>query len=95
MTYAKDRRIIGHLGRFILLRRSWCLNSEVLYIAASENDIIVDLIRRRDLLVRVASPAFGTKRGDILEGNRRLFGVDLMQDTRIPIVQSQLSCHDE
>ena len=95
ITYAKDSGIIGHLRRFVLLGRSWRLNSEILYIAASEDDIIVDLICRGDLLVRVASPAFGAIGSDILEGDRRLLGVDLVQDTGVPIVQSQSSCRNE
>ena len=67
ITYAKDSRIIRHFRRLGLLDRSRGLDAEVLHIAASKDDIVVDLVGGRDLLVRVASTALGTKRSDILE----------------------------
>ena len=84
-TYSKNSGIIRHFGRFVLRGRGRSLDAEVLHIAASEDNIVVNLIGGRNLLVRVASPTLGAVGRDIFQGNGRLFGVDLVQDTRIPI----------
>jgi hypothetical protein len=54
-----DGGVVGH-GRLILLRRSWALlNAQILHIAASEDDEVVDLVGRRDLLGGVALSTLG------------------------------------
>lgn len=60
-TYSSENsRVVGHL-RWIVLAKILHLNLEILYIAASKDNVIVDLIGGRNLFVRVASPALGTE----------------------------------
>lgn len=92
-TYSDNGRVIGDLGRIGLVRGAGrLLDSQILHIAATEDNIIVDLVRRRDLLIGRGFPAFGAERSHALEGDSRLFRVNLMEDTRIPSMSNQCRC---
>lgn len=80
-TYTKDSGVIRDRRR-LRLRCSWLLNAEVLDIAATEDDIIVDLIRR-GYKRATAFTALGTKGLDIFKRNCRVFRVDLMKSAYI------------
>lgn len=67
-TYTNDSWVIGHGWRLVLLDAGVLLNSKILHIASSENDVLVDLIRGRNLLLWSAFSTFGSERSDILEG---------------------------
>jgi len=78
-TYTEDSGIIGHLrglGRLVLLGR--LDNGQVLDIAATEHNVVVDLVIGRDLVVWVAATAFGTERLDIFQSDCRVLRVDLV-----------------
>lgn len=79
MTYAHDRRVIRHLRRLALFRCGCLDDVQLLHIAATEDDVFVDLVGAGNLLVRVAFTALGTVRLDIFEGDCRLLAVDLVQ----------------
>ena len=81
-TYPNNGRVVGHSRRLVLLGARVFLNAKVFHIAASEDDIFVDLVGRADLLIATLSP-FGAKRTNIFEGNGRVVRVDLMEDTDI------------
>jgi hypothetical protein len=50
-TYTKNRGVIGHRRRFLLLGRGRAFfNPQVLDICASEDDVLVDLVGRGDEL---------------------------------------------
>lgn len=58
--------VVGH-GRLVLLWRSWALlDAQILHIAASEDDEVVDLVRRGDLLGGIALSALRAMRSDVL-----------------------------
>lgn len=59
------------------------VDPQVLDISAAEDDVIVDLIRGRDLFVGVASATLAAEGLDILEGDGRVFGVDFMEDAGV------------
>lgn len=62
MTYSNDGRVIGDLGRLVLLGRGrGLLNSQVLHIATSKDDVFVDLIGGCYLLFRVTLSALCTE----------------------------------
>lgn len=58
-THTTDNgRVVGH-RRLVLLGHSWTLlDAQILHIAASEDDEVVDLVGRGDLLRGVALSAF-------------------------------------
>lgn len=59
-THATDDSwIVGHRGLVFLGRNRALLDAQILHIAASEDDEVVDLIRRRDLFRGIALAAFG------------------------------------
>ena len=78
-TYSNDGRVIWHWGRFLLLRLCILLNAQILHIAATEDDVFVDLVRAGLFLRGIAAAAFGAVGGDILEGNGGVFAVDFVQ----------------
>lgn len=51
-TYADNGRVIGHDGRLVLLDARVFLNAKILHVAASKDNVLVDLIRGADLLFR-------------------------------------------
>jgi hypothetical protein len=52
--------------------------ANVLYITPTEDNVFIDTGRRRDLLSRISSSAFCSKRDDIFKGYCRGLRVDLM-----------------
>lgn len=83
ITHADDSRVFGHCRRVVLLDAGSILNSQVLHVAATEYDILVDLVGRRNLLFGTAFAAFRTEGANILQGHCRLFRVDLVQDADV------------
>lgn len=81
-TYAKDGWIVGHGRRSSLGLLDFVLYAEILHIAAAEDDVLVDVVGSSDLVLAIAA-AFGTERGDILEGNGGALGVDLMEGSNV------------
>lgn len=67
ITYANDSWVIRHDGRLVLLDRGVLLDPQILDVAAAEDDVFVDLVRRRYLLFRPAFAALCAERADILE----------------------------
>lgn len=59
-TYAEDSGIIGH-RRLVLLGRGPRLDAKVLYIAATENDVLVDLVGGGHFLIGIVLAAFGSE----------------------------------
>ena len=53
-TYAENCGIIGHRRLVLLGSRRTGLDTEVLYIAATENDILVDLVGGGHFLIGIA-----------------------------------------
>jgi len=80
----EDRRVIRHCGRLLLLggRRAF-FNPQVLDICATEDDILIELLRGRDKLLRVRFPMLGAKRPHILKGYGRVIRVDAVEGARI------------
>jgi hypothetical protein len=86
-----DRRNMGaypdncwiiRYGRRWLVFLLWCfVNSQILHIASSEYDVLVNLFRWGHLFVRLSLrcfSAFGSVANNILKGDCRLVGVDFM-----------------
>ena len=82
-TYAEDGGIVGDGGWFVLLDARVLLDAEVLHVAAAEDNVLVDLVRGRDLVLRPASAALGAVGPDIFERYGRLFGVDFVEDADV------------
>lgn len=61
-TYSKDGRVIWHLRLALLWRLN---NGQVLDIAATEDNVVVDLVIWRYLFVGVAASAFCAVRSDL------------------------------
>ncbi len=59
VTYSDNGRVVGDPGRLVLLGARRSFDSEIFYIGASEDDVLVDLIGRRDLLLEAPLPALG------------------------------------
>lgn len=81
-TYAEDGGIVGHGRRSRLGLLDLVLYPEILHIAATEDDVLVDVVRCGDLVLAVAA-AFGTKRRDILKGDGGVLGVDLVEGSNV------------
>jgi hypothetical protein len=77
-TYTKNSGVIWHL-RWVGFLCWSLLNSEILHIAASEDNVLIHAVRRRDLLIRVVLAALSSKRCHILESDSGLLRVDLVQ----------------
>lgn len=70
MTYAEDGRVIGDSRPLILLSRNRSFfDAQVLHIATTKHNILVDLVRRCNLFLWILLASFGTEGGDILEGD--------------------------
>jgi hypothetical protein len=78
-TYTEDGGVIGHLrglrGLVFLGRLDNC---QVLDIATTKDNVVVDLIIGRNLVVGVAATAFGAKRLYVFQSDCRVFRVDLV-----------------
>lgn len=85
LTYAEYSRIIRdwRWRRFVLLRG--LDDCEVFHITATEDDVVVDLVVWRDLLVGIAASAFGAVRLDVLQGDSRVFRIDLVESADISV----------
>jgi hypothetical protein len=77
-TYTEDGGVIGDLRRLGLVLLGRLDNGQVLDIAATEDNVVVDLVIGRDLVVGVAAAAFGAERLDIFQGDCRVLRVDLV-----------------
>lgn len=82
-TYANNCGIVGHSGRVVLLHARVFLDTEILHVAASKDDILVDLVGRANLLFRTAFSSLGSERTDIFERHGRLVRIDLVQDADV------------
>jgi hypothetical protein len=81
MTYADNCRVVWHGGGLVLLDAGVLLDSEIFHIASTEDDIFVDLVRRRDLFT--TSPTFCAEGTDILEGDCGFIRIDFMQSADV------------
>lgn len=65
MTYSKNSRVIKHLWRWF---RFLCrfLNSQILHISTTKDDIFVDIVGSSEFLGGVATPSFCSVRDDLL-----------------------------
>ena len=77
-TYTEDGGVIGDLRRLRLVLLGRLDNGQVFDIAATEHNVVVDLVIGRDLVVWVAATAFGTERLDIFQSDCRVLRVDLV-----------------
>ncbi len=72
-TYSKNCRIVGNSRRLLVLgRRGAFLDPQVLDICAAEDDVLVELLGRRDELVGVVFAMLGAVRPHIFEGDGRV-----------------------
>jgi hypothetical protein len=60
-TYTEDGGVIGDLRRLRLVLLGRLDNGQVLDIASTEDNVVVDLVIGRDLVVWVAATAFGAE----------------------------------
>ena len=60
-TYTEDGGVIGDLRRLRLVLLGRLDNGQVLDIASTEDNVVVDLVIGRDLVVWVATTAFGAE----------------------------------
>lgn len=60
-TYTEDGGVIGDLRRLRLVLLGRLDNGQVLDIASTEDNVVVDLVIGRDLVVWVAATAFGSE----------------------------------
>lgn len=81
-TYSEDGRVVGHLRRLVLLGGGSFLDPQVLDIAASEDDVLVDLLRGLDLVYTILATLSAEGR-DILQGDGGGLGVDLVERTDV------------
>lgn len=58
VTYSDDSRVIRDSWRLVLLDARVLLDSQVLDIASTEDDVLVDLVRGSNLLLRSTFTAF-------------------------------------
>jgi len=63
-----------------------------LYIASTEDNVLVDLIRRRDLFLWISLSAFRTPALDMLETDCRIGRIDLMKCADISKVARSQPC---
>ena len=61
MTYTEDGGVIGDLRRLRLVLLGRLDNGQVLDVASTEDNVVVDLVVGRDLVVWVAAAAFGSE----------------------------------
>ena len=81
-TYPKYGRIAGYGAGLGLLRRL-LLDAQILHVAASEDDVLIDLIGWRNLFLWAPLPSLRAKRLDIFEGDCGLLRVDLVEGTNV------------
>ena len=60
-TYTEDGGVIGDLRRLRLVLLGRLDNGQVLDIASTEDNVVVDLVIGRDLVVWVAAAAFSSE----------------------------------
>lgn len=94
-TYTKDGRVVGDGRRLVLLDARVLLDAEVLYIAAAEYNIFVDLVRRSNLLLRAAFASLCAKGSNIFERDCGLFRVDLVQGADVAEPLLAIDCTSE
>ena len=82
-TYSENRRIIWHFRGLILFHAGPGDNVQVLNIAASEHDVLVDDVRAWDLFVFLAFSAFGAVGRDIFEGYGVVVAVDFVEGANV------------
>ena len=79
MSYPKDSRVIGHRRRRCRLRLfRRVLDSQILHVATSKYNVLVDVVCRWNFVISIA-PAFCTERGHVLECDDRFLRVDFMK----------------
>ena len=80
-THPKNRRIIWHLRRWLVIfRRSRRRNDyELLHITSPKHNILVDLVRSRDLFDGVAFPSFCAVGCDAFERDGMSVAVDFVE----------------
>jgi hypothetical protein len=83
-TYPNNSRVIGHHRRLVLLDGRVLLNAEVLHVAASEHNVLVDLVGGTNLLFRPSSSALSAVGTHIFERHSRLIGIDLVEGASVP-----------
>lgn len=84
ITHTDNGWILGHSWRWLgLLHAGMFFDAQVLHIAATEDDVLVNLIGRCYLLFRAAFAALCAVRLDVFEGYSRLVRVDFMENTNV------------
>lgn len=83
MTYSNNGRIIGHGRSFCLLEAGMLFDSQILHIAATKDNILVDLVRGSYLFCWPASASFCAEGPDIFQGYRRLIRIDFMESANV------------
>jgi hypothetical protein len=81
-TYSKDGRIVRYLWR-VWNRGWWFLDSQVLDIATTEHNVLVDAVGRWNFVGGIALSPLRAKRGYIFECDSRLFGINLVKRTDV------------
>ena len=82
-TYTNNCRVVGDRRGEVLLCRRALFDPQVLDICAAEDDVFVDLIGGRKLVVWVAPATFGAERPHIFERNCGIVRVDVCELTDI------------
>lgn len=85
-THSENGRVVWHLRRS-WLRLFWLLlDSQVLHIATTEDNVVVDGVVCGNLFGRVAFTTFGAEGGHILEGYGGVLRVDLDEGTDVALM---------
>lgn len=82
-TYADNGRVIRHSRRLALLDARVVLDAEILYIASTKDNVLVDLVGRADLIIGTPFATFCSKGADIFQRHSRLVRVDFVENTNV------------
>lgn len=84
-THTNNSGVVGHWRRLLWRCRSRLLDAQILHIAASEDNELVNLLRALYFLCWVRLASFCAMRLDILQGDGRLGWVDLDEGADIAV----------
>lgn len=67
------------------------LDAKIFHVAAAEHDVLVDLIRRRDLFFGPASTTLRSERSDIFKRNCGFVRIDLVECAYVAVESVRIS----
>lgn len=77
-AYSEDSRVVRHLRWRWFGLLGLLLNPKILHVAAPEDDVLVDGVRRGQLLGAISTPLCA-ERSDVLERDSGVLRVDLVE----------------